>query len=172
MKIHTLDLNSRSYISISFKGETPISSKRRKTHFVFKSKSQLLCSRYFTRKAARKSSFLVSILKVHNGKSHSYQNSYLNNYRVYIHKYKKPLLKINSSFEKVEWVKYRHSYLHGIRYIITTIKPTYPEESICLIWYTIFQSATECYVDLLLSASNSYLWLLQFLQYQNKRLKI
>lgn len=92
--------------------------------------------------------------------------------RVYIHKYKKPLLKINSSFEKVEWVKYRHSYLHGIRYIITTIKPTYPEESICLIWYTIFQSATECYVDLLLSASNSYLWLLQFLQYQNKRLKI
>lgn len=94
---------------------------------------------------------------------------------MYIYKYEKPLLRKNSSFEKVEWVKYKHSNLHEIRYtldIFATIKPTYPEESICLIWYTIFQLATECYVDLLLSALNSYLWLLQFLQYQNKRLKI
>lgn len=79
---------------------------------------------------------------------HSYQNSYLNINRVpymYIYKYEKPLLRKNSSFKKVEWVKYKHSNLHGIRYtldIFATIKPTYPEESICLIWYTIFQLAT------------------------------
>lgn len=38
MKIYILDLNSRLYIFISFKGEILIFSKRRKIYFVFKFK--------------------------------------------------------------------------------------------------------------------------------------